>query len=118
MAERLIVLAAFLLATPACAQGLSDPTRPPTAPLAATDAGADTAASQLQSVLISPDRRLAVINGKTVALGDRVGDATLTQINETGVVLKRGDLLERVPLLPGIAKQPARVARARKGEQK
>jgi hypothetical protein len=69
-------------------------------------------------VLISPGRRLAVINGQTVALGGRLGDATVTQITETGVVLKRGDLLENVPLLPGLVKQQARPVRASKGEQK
>ena len=111
-------LAVLALAPAALAQGLSDPTRPPTAPMSGPDAAVDAGGAQLQSVLISPNRRLAVINGQTVAVGGRVGDATLAQITETGVVLKRGDLLESVPLLPGIAKQPTRVAGARKGEQK
>jgi len=119
MAKRLtLMLAALAFAAGARAQGLNDPTRPPTVSASAPEAAADAAASQLQSVLIAPGRRLAIINGQTVALGGRVGDATLTQITETGVVLKRGDLLESLPLLPGIAKQPARPARASKGEQK
>jgi len=118
MAQRLMLALAALVFSPAAlAQGLSDPTRPPT-PMSGADTAVEAGGPQLQSVLISPNRRLAVINGQTVAVGGRVGDATLTQVSETGVVLKRGDLLESVPLLPGVAKQPARVAGPRKGEQK
>ncbi len=108
MAQRLM-LAVTLLATgaPAFAQGLVDPTRPPSFTAAPSDAAPATTGAQLQSVLISPHRRLAVINGQPVALGGHVGDATLTRITETGVVLKRGDVLETLLLLPGIAKKPA-----------
>ena len=117
MAQRLMLALALAFAPAVFAQGLTDPTRPPTAPLPGGGAS-DEPTSQLQSILISPNRRLAVINGQTVALGGRVGDATLTQISETGVVLKRGDLLESLPLLPGVAKQPVRRSRASKGEKK
>ena len=122
MAERMTRSAfaalALSFAPLAFAQGMSDPTRPPSA--SAVDGrgeGAPEAAtSQLQSVLISPGRKLAVINGQTVALGGRIGDATLTKITETGVVLKRGDALQSLALLPGVDKKRARSPRA--GEKK
>ena len=93
-----------LLAPPALAQPLADPTRPPdfTAP------GTATAPSgpRLHSVLISPGRRLAVVDGETVAVGGKVGDATVVQISETEVVLKRGDETERLTMFSGIEKRP------------
>lgn len=41
----------------------------------------------LQSVIISPSRRAAIINGKTVELGGKYNGAKLTEVNENGVVL-------------------------------
>lgn len=114
MAERLTLALALLAAgVPGFAQGLADPTRPPSATAAAGDAAPESAGTQLQSVLISPHRRLAVINGQTVALGAKVGDATLVRIAETSVVLKRGDTLETLMLLPGLEKKASDKARAR-----
>jgi MSHA biogenesis protein MshK len=112
MVERLSALIACLalLAGPTPAQngGLSDPTRPPSA---ASAAGAPDAAqashARLQSVLISPDRKLAMIDGRTVALGGRVGDATVVQITETQVTLRRGDELTTLRLYPGVVRRDA-----------
>jgi MSHA biogenesis protein MshK len=101
-------------------QGLADPTRPPSAPLQseAAAAGSDPSRPQLHSILLSPSRKLAVINGETVALGGRFGEATLVRISETGVVLKRGEALEALPLLPGIDKKSAAKRRADKGDKR
>lgn len=110
----------LLLASPLAAQAqpLGDPLRPPTAPSAAA-AGSESpsqgSATELQSVLLSPTRKLAVINGQTVALGGRIGDATLTQVTETGVVLRRGDKLESLRLLPGLEKKKVAGAARSKG---
>jgi len=41
----------------------------------------------LQSVVISAKREAAIINGKEVELGQKLGDAVLTVVNETCVVL-------------------------------
>ena len=101
MALRLFALAAAL----ACAsvQAQNDPTRPPasvTAP--AAPAGQATPAGQLapvagvpevQSILVSlrpGGRRVAVINGKMLRQGDRIGGAVLESIQPTHVVLRRG----------------------------
>jgi MSHA biogenesis protein MshK len=59
----------------------------------------------LQSVLISPKRKVAVINGDTVQVGDRVGDARVVRIVEGEVVLARGGQWQTLKLFPGIEKR-------------
>jgi MSHA biogenesis protein MshK len=70
--------------------GLPDPTRPS---FAQGDGTEGSASGQhglvLQSVLIGPQRRLAVINGRTLAVGERIGDVTVAVIHPHEVVLKR-----------------------------
>ena len=105
----------------ACAQGLSDPMRPPGPPLPTDRASPETQTSrpQLQSILLSPQRKVAVINGQTVVLGGRIGDATLLEISATGVVLKRAEGLETLRLLPDTDKKPARsTGRAKGGDSR
>jgi MSHA biogenesis protein MshK len=105
---------AIVFAMPAAgtAQGLADPTRPP---LASADAfGEDAPASRLQSILISSGRKLAVINGQTVPLGGRAGDATLVRIDIAEVTLKRGDQYETLRMYPGIDKKSALASRNKK----
>ena len=98
---------------PASAQELADPTRPPNAPAPGQDAG--PVGTQLQSVLIAPGRRRAIINGKSVALGESVGEAKVVRISETEVVLQKGDETEVLKLFPGVEKQPVkRASRAQK----
>lgn len=98
-----------LAAVPAAAQqGLADPTRPPAfVPASAADAPAPPG-PQLQSVLLSSGRKLAVIDGVTVALGGRFGAATLVRITETEVVLRGDAGLTRLTLYPGVEKKSAR----------
>lgn len=79
--------------------GLPDPTRPS----AAQGEGGDWASTGqkgfvLQSILMAPQRRLAVINGKTLAVGERIADATVAAIRPQEVTLKRpsGDLTLRL----------------------
>lgn len=117
MAQRLIAalcaLAALLAGSSASqaalAQPLGDPMRPPATPgpSPAQAAGeAAPAAARLQSVLISPGRRVAVIDGRVVRLGERIGDATLVAISESQVVLQRADARETLKLNPGVEKKP------------
>ena len=113
MAERLTATRAFCALVVAAAStavaaqaGLPDPTRPPSAAAedTARPAGAPgtRSASRLQSVLISPERKIAVIDGRTVALGGRIDDAVVVGIAETGVTLRRGDRTEVLPLNAGV----------------
>ena len=90
---------------------LSDPTRPPNISFE-TAGEAAVAGPQLQSVLISPTRRAAVISGKTVALGGRFGDATVETISESAVVLRYADRRETLQLIPGLGKRERRIAAA------
>jgi MSHA biogenesis protein MshK len=116
MAERLIAAPFFctlvaVAASPAAGAqaGLADPTRPPAGTsvdeTASTAALQPKAAHRLQSVLISPKRKLAVIDGRTVPLGGRIDDAVLIAINETGVTLRRGEQTEVLPLNAGVQKK-------------
>jgi MoxR-like ATPase len=106
--RRVCILVVALCATFAARaqSGLVDPTRPP----ALGDrelAGASASRSpRVQSVLISSARKLAVIDGRTVELGERVDGATLVAISETGVTLKRGEQLQQLRLYPNVQRQP------------
>lgn len=55
----------------------------------------------LQSTLISGKRRLAIINGRTVGVGDRVKHMTVVDILANEVVLRRGHRILRLALLTG-----------------
>jgi hypothetical protein len=72
--------ALVLAAGAAWCQGLSDPTKPP-AGLSMTagpaQPGAGGGALVLQSVLIYPDARSAIISGEHVLLGQRLGNLRL-----------------------------------------
>ena len=109
----IVWLAACGAAQAALGQGLADPTRPPNMS-GITEAGieSDGPSTVLQSVLLSKGRKLAVINGELVALGGKVGDATLAEISESHVVLKYPDRTEVLKLLGGgIERKNARAAK-------
>jgi MSHA biogenesis protein MshK len=112
MAHRLARLAALglgALAATALAAPFADPTRPPgTSDVPASAAPA--AAPRLQSVLIAPDRRIAVINGESYRLGDRFGDGRVAKISETEVVIRQGSRNEVLKLYPGSERRPAQQA--------
>ena len=94
-----VFLFAVLLSIPllaAAAEPLSDPTRPPVIIDIgdAFDSG-EFDSLTLSAVLISPTRRLAVINGQQVGPGDEVAGARVLKINPWGVELDdAGDALE------------------------
>ncbi|MGD8742726.1 MAG: general secretion pathway protein GspB [Granulosicoccaceae bacterium] len=88
------------------AQAFEDPTRPPTAVLRAT-AHADAQASGwvLSSILVSPRRRIAIINGQSVQQGDLIGAARVLEIDSTGVTLVTDSERVRLGLLPADMKK-------------
>ena len=69
--------------------GLPDPTRPSSAVGDGDGVATGVHGLVLQSVLIAPQRRVAVINGKTLAVGERIGDVTVAAIRPHEVVVKR-----------------------------
>jgi len=99
----LVVLAGAFGGASAQEQIATDPTRPPAAFAAEAPRGA-VAGSQLQSVMISPTRRAAIINGVVVELGGKYGDAVLMRVAEDEVVLKSGDSRQVLKLHPAVEK--------------
>jgi MSHA biogenesis protein MshK len=89
----------FLVAVAAVADvgDLPDPTNP--------SGHAGAASSGVQSILITPQRRQAVIHGRTVRVGDRVGDAVVVDIQPYEVILNRGGRESRMRLVPRLEKQ-------------
>jgi MSHA biogenesis protein MshK len=101
MAQRLTVLAACcFLAGAASAQPLLDPTRPPAARPLEPRASGPAPATRLQSILVSSGRSIAVIDGRPVGVGERIGDATVVSIEPQEVTLQRGAARETLKLLP------------------
>jgi MSHA biogenesis protein MshK len=96
---RVLGILVFLAPMAGFAQALSDPTRPPRELLEGGDSlGPEPGSSPAQVVIISSDRREATINGKTVPLGGRYGEATLVQITDDELVLKKADSTEVIRL--------------------
>lgn len=117
---RLIALLLLVGTAPAFAQQ-ADPTRPPAAWLAPVDDSARSATGEaggglrLQSVLMPQGGRpVAVIGGKTVALGGRVGGATLIRLNEREAVLQGADGVTHLYLTPDVEKQMIETPKPRK----
>lgn len=85
------------------AQAMTDPTRPATGFAAEAPEGA--VGDQLQSVMISPTRSAAIINGVTVKLGEKYGDAVLVRVAESEVVLRSGGVQQVLKIHPGVDKR-------------
>jgi MSHA biogenesis protein MshK len=82
-----------------------DPTRPPVG-AAAVDTDRDTGGGiRLQSVMISPTQSAAIINGVTVRLGEKYGDAVLVRVAESEVVLKSGGAQQVLKIHPEVEKR-------------
>ena len=92
-----------LMPAVASAQIATDPTRPPAGFAAGAPEGA-AAGNQLQTVMISPTRQAAIINGVVVELGEKYGDAVLMRVAEDEVVLRRGDSRQVLKLHPAVEK--------------
>ncbi|MCU6432702.1 MSHA biogenesis protein MshK [Undibacterium sp. Jales W-56] len=106
-------LALTLLAFPilASAQPIPDPTRPPDILLLPSSPNNEIAAGPvLQTVLIAPHRRLAIINGKTLGLNEKFEDQTVVKITDTEVILRRGKELQILKLFPDFEKKPQRAS--------
>jgi len=81
-------LAFLLLCSSLSAIAFDDPTRPPTFRPANPEAVKQTGASfALSSILISPQRSVAIINGRTVKLGDWLGNFQVHSIDVNSVTL-------------------------------
>lgn len=101
---RLVLL---MISPVASAAELADPTRPPPAFENAAQGEAANNGPVLQSVLIAPGRKEAVISGQTVTVGQKFGDARVEKIAESEVVLRSGKNVQTLKLFPGMEKSPA-----------
>lgn len=102
-----VTAAGCLMPGPAHAQALADPTRPAAALLADDAVGGAASAPELQSVIISPTMRAAIINGQLVRLGGGFGSARVVRISESEVVLREGAEDHVLRLYPGVKKSAA-----------
>ena len=98
---------------PAWGQGLSDPTRPPQVWLDAQPklAGAPSMFEQeapphLQSLLIGPSGRYAIIDGKLVGVGDTFNDARVVKVSPSEVVLHSQRGIQTLTLFADVEKRP------------
>lgn len=91
--------AAGLIAQGAFGASFTDPTRPPLASEAGMTPGAE-AGPHVESILIAPDRRIAVINGETVTIGSRIAGGQVLGISETEVVVSGAEGERHLRLYP------------------
>ena len=95
--NRIIVvsLSSLLMVSSFVQAQLDDPTRPANIVAGSVLLTDEVAASwDLSSILISPQRRVAIINGNTVQAGEILAGAKVLRINETNVKLKyRGEVI-------------------------
>jgi MSHA biogenesis protein MshK len=90
---------------PVHAEDLPDPTRPPAGVMGDSGArhGREAKSSAgLHSIIISQKRRAAIIDGKTVELGEKSGNARLVEVYAGSVVLQRGKHRQVLTLFPGV----------------
>ena len=107
--EALAASALALACGAAWGEGLSDPTRPPPEihrGRGQVRSGEVPRGLVLQSVLIHPDMRSAIINGEHVMLGQKIGGQRLVKVAETEVVLLNGAERRTLRLFPGVDKRP------------
>lgn len=108
MMRALLALIIALNALSVNAADLPDPTRPPASLMETSDEAAlgqkapVTPSAGLQSTLISSTRRAAIIDGKTVELGAKHGEAQLIEVNEGNVVLQNGSVRHVLTLFPSV----------------
>lgn len=92
--SRALCILLVLAASAASAEELPlrDPFRPFTAAVPSDPAGEITATRRLdlQAVVVSPERRIAVINDELHREGERVADAVIVKIERGAVHLRRG----------------------------
>ena len=96
------LLLGALYAPAGAPQSLGDPMMPARV---SPEPDAPAAGSRLRSVILSPQRKLAVIDGQLVALGGKIGEATLVALSESEAVLRNGEEVEHLQLLPGTDKK-------------
>lgn len=91
----------------ATAEALRDPTRPPSASAKGAAERRETSGWHLQSVLISPVRRYAIINNEVVAVGGAVSGAQLLAVAPEQVTLRTREGVRVLQLYPDVVRPEA-----------
>jgi hypothetical protein len=107
---RLLLIVALLGILPiAAGETLPDPTHP-SIDLNSSGSGSapdllpdETATRGLQSIIISPLYRAAIINGETVTVGGTTGDSRLVEVRENSVVLQNAQGRRVLELFPKVS---------------
>lgn len=92
--KRALLALCICCGTSSATAQLSDPMAPPGAiPAGASHvAGTSDAASGLQAIISGPERRLALINGNLLRVGERIpGDGVLLGIGSDSALVQSGD---------------------------
>ena len=89
------------------AENFTDPTRPPASigGIEPNGVALESSGPVLQSVLIAAGRKIAVISGQNVKLGEKFGEARVVSITESEVVLKNGKDRQTLRLFPDVEKR-------------
>ncbi len=85
---------------------IRDPMRPYSPPVTAGTDGSVSRDVSLTAVLISSERRIAVIDGAFYRVGDEVAGARIARIEARSIHLARGNEIQIVPLNPSAAGVP------------
>ena len=103
----------------ATADSLPDPTRPAIDLSAGAGGEAQISAAPkgLQSTIISPQYRAAIINGETVRLGGKSGDSRLVEVRENSVVLQNAQGRRVIELFPKVSIRQIEETRQKSGAQ-
>ena len=96
-----------VIASTCAAENLRDPTRPPAVSAKGAAGKIEQSGWILQSVLISPERRYAIINGEVVRLGGSIAGAELVAVAEERVTLRTREGLRIVHLFPDVTRRGA-----------
>lgn len=107
-------LMGICLSAAATAQGLRDPTRPPTQFLDPADAlqAAAPSESGLQTIKRTGKRRAALLHGEWVKPGDKSGEAVVERIEEQSVVLRHPDgRRETILMYPDVEMKKTKAAK-------
>lgn len=100
----IIAFTSALAGTIAHASTLTDPTQPMDFIARPRGAAPVPAGPVLQSTMVSPDRKVAVISGKTVKVGDTFDGAVITDITPYEVRMTRGGRETSLRMLPKLIK--------------
>lgn len=103
-----IAAASLLLSLPAESGELVDPTRPSHARAQTQTRVARAPAWRVETIIVSPTRRLALINGRMVGIGDRVSGAKVIEILPYEVQLEYQGETRRISLVATQVKNPAK----------